>query len=160
MVLLTVEPVGNQRVQIKGALPWLVRWASRAFTKIFVQSWLLLAALLSGQYKIYFSSPCSIPIPLSPSPTKLGSQPCWVAFLLVCFYGSDQARSSHAVPSPSASVLINMYTPENWATQHSTIPHSEYLPVDICTIRLAVFLPGRAWLVTSRLRSWKPLTFF
>jgi hypothetical protein len=37
------------------------------------------------QYKILFSSLYTIlVIPLSPSPSKLDRQPCWVACLLVC----------------------------------------------------------------------------
>ncbi len=35
---------------------------------------------LIGQYEIFFPRPT---LPLSPSPSKLGRQPCWVACLLV-----------------------------------------------------------------------------
>jgi len=40
----------------------------------------------------YFSSHYTISIPLSPSPSKLGRQPCWVAFLLVCVSGLAYVR--------------------------------------------------------------------
>jgi hypothetical protein len=40
-------------------------------------------AALVGPVQNIFSSPYTILIPLSPSPSKLGSQPCWVACLLV-----------------------------------------------------------------------------
>jgi hypothetical protein len=39
------------------------------------------------QYKILFSSPYTISKPLSPQPSKLDRQPCWVACLLVCVSG-------------------------------------------------------------------------
>jgi hypothetical protein len=42
--------MGTQRVQMKGALPWLVRWECRAGTRVFCST---LAALVA-QYKIYF----------------------------------------------------------------------------------------------------------
>ncbi len=48
--------------------------------EIFVMPWLL----LSAQCKIFFSSSYTISITLSPSPRLLGSQPTWVAYLLVC----------------------------------------------------------------------------
>jgi hypothetical protein len=67
----------TQRGQMKGVLSWLIRCA------FCVLSWLL----RSAQYKIFFSSPYTIYIPLSPSPSKLGRQPCWVACLLVCVSG-------------------------------------------------------------------------
>ncbi len=39
---------------------------------------------LVGQLQNIFSSPCTISTYLSPSPSKLGRQPCWVACLLLC----------------------------------------------------------------------------
>ncbi len=41
-----------------------------------------------------FSSPLTISMPLSPSPSKLGKQPCWVACLLVYV----PASSPHSIP--------------------------------------------------------------
>ncbi len=79
--LLTVEMrwMGIKRVQVKGALSWLVSWACRAGTREFCST---LSALV-GPVQNIFSSPYTISIPLSPSPSKLGRQPCWVACLLV-----------------------------------------------------------------------------
>ncbi len=70
----------TQRVQMKGVLSWLVRWACRAGTRDFCSA---LAALV-GPVQNIFSPPYTISIPLSPyaSPGKLGRQPCWVACLL------------------------------------------------------------------------------
>ncbi len=70
--------MGTQRVQIKGILPWLVRWACRAGTRDF---WYCLGCSSRPSTKLVFSSMYTISIPLSPSPSKLGRQPCWVACL-------------------------------------------------------------------------------
>jgi hypothetical protein len=63
-LLLKLRWIGTQRVQMKGVLPWLVRQACCAGSA--------LAALVGPIYKIFFSSPCTISIPGSPSPSKLG----------------------------------------------------------------------------------------
>ncbi len=78
---------------MKGVLPWWVRWACRASSvlEIFVLPWLLLQA----QYKIFFSSPYTISIHLSPLTSKLGRHACWVAYLLVCVSGRNPL-SPHA----------------------------------------------------------------
>jgi hypothetical protein len=39
--LLKLMQMGTQGVQMKGALPWLIRWAFCADTEIFVLPWLL-----------------------------------------------------------------------------------------------------------------------
>ncbi len=61
----------------------MIHWACLAGTRDFSSTvpWLLLA-----QYKIFFHRPT---LPLSPSPSKLGRQPCWVACLLVCVSDVD-----------------------------------------------------------------------
>ncbi len=59
--------------------------------EIFVLPWLQYSAL----YRIFLSSPYTISIPLSPLPSKLGREPCWVACLLVYgSYSNTGARSS------------------------------------------------------------------
>jgi hypothetical protein len=45
--MLKLRLVGTQRVQIKGGLPWLVRWACRAGTRA-------LAALVGPVHNIFF----------------------------------------------------------------------------------------------------------
>jgi hypothetical protein len=45
--------MGTQRVQMKEAFPWLIRWALRACTRDFHPALLL----KSTQYKIFFFSP-------------------------------------------------------------------------------------------------------
>ncbi len=47
-------------------------------------------ASLAGPVQDIFSSLYTISIPLSPSLSKLGRQPCWVSCLLVCVSGLDQ----------------------------------------------------------------------
>jgi hypothetical protein len=59
---------------MKENLSWLVCWACRAIHEIFVLPWLLYV-VDPVQYKIFFSSPYTISIPLSPLPSKLGRQP-------------------------------------------------------------------------------------
>ncbi len=56
----------------------MVCWSRRAGTRDFCSA---LAALQSAQYKIVYSSPYTISIPLYPSPGKLDRQPCWVTCL-------------------------------------------------------------------------------
>ncbi len=81
--LLKLRWMGTQRVQIERILPWFIRYACRAGTRDFCSA---LVALVVPVQSI-FSSPYAISIHLSPSPSKLGRQPCWVACLLVCVSG-------------------------------------------------------------------------
>jgi hypothetical protein len=74
------EVMGNQRVQMKEVLLWLDRCVFREGTRDFCSA---LAALVSTEQNI-FSSPNTISIHLSPAPSKLGRQSCWVACLFVC----------------------------------------------------------------------------
>jgi hypothetical protein len=78
--LLTVETEvnGDSKSTKEGVLPWLVRWACPVGTRDF---WSVSAALF-GPVRNIFSLLYAILIPLSPSPSKLGRQPCWVA----CFF--------------------------------------------------------------------------
>jgi hypothetical protein len=78
--------MGTQRGQMKGVLSWLVHWACRASARDFCSA---LAALV-GPVQNIFPSPYIILIPLSPSPSKLGRQPCWVACLIVGVSGGDK----------------------------------------------------------------------
>ena len=50
--LLKLRWMGTQRVQMKGVLPWLIRWACIADTKDFFL--VLPLVLQSAQYKIFF----------------------------------------------------------------------------------------------------------
>ncbi len=59
----------------KGSFSCLVRWDCWGGTRNFCPA---LAALV-GLAQNIFSSPYTIPMPSSPSPSKLGWQPCWVA---------------------------------------------------------------------------------
>ncbi len=47
-------------------------------------------AVLVGPVQNIFSSPYTFSIPLSPLPSKLGRQPCWVAYLLLCVSCGDR----------------------------------------------------------------------
>jgi hypothetical protein len=72
---------------VKGVLPWLVCWACHAGTRYFCSA---LAALVGPILNI-FPSPYTISILLSPPPSKLDRQPCWVACLSVCVSGDEAA---------------------------------------------------------------------
>ncbi len=75
--------MGTCGVQMKRVFPWLVGWARRASTWDFNPA---LAALISPVQNI-FSSPCTISLYVSPSPSNLGRQSGRVAYLLICVSG-------------------------------------------------------------------------
>jgi hypothetical protein len=54
--------------------------------------------LKSTQYKIFFSSPYTASINLSPSPSKLGRMSCWVACLLVYIFLGDPCLQRERTP--------------------------------------------------------------
>ncbi len=89
--MLKLRRMGTHRVQIKGVLPWLVRWACRANTRDF----LCLGCSSRPSTKYVFSHPYNISVHLCLSPGKLGRQPCWVACLsvTVSVYGSAYKRN-------------------------------------------------------------------
>jgi hypothetical protein len=72
---------------------------------------ILPSLLQSAQYKIFLSSPYTISIHMSPSPSKVGRQSWWVACLLVCcslwHFNSKEKNSLAYHPIP----LINRYSP-------------------------------------------------
>ncbi len=72
--LLKMRWLGNQKeYKWKGYfLGCMVYWACCAGTR------------LVGPVQNIFSSPYTISMPLTPSPSELGRQPCLVAFLLIC----------------------------------------------------------------------------
>jgi hypothetical protein len=55
-------------VQMKGVFHWLARWARRAGTRDFEYA---LAAVVSPEQNIFFSSPYTFSIYMSPSPSNL-----------------------------------------------------------------------------------------
>jgi hypothetical protein len=57
---------------MKGVLPGLVLCAFRASTRVYCPA----LAALGGLLQNIFSSPNTISLDLSPSPSKLGRQPC------------------------------------------------------------------------------------
>jgi hypothetical protein len=67
---------------MQGALSWLFRWSCLAATRVFCFA---LAAQVGPARNTFFLT--YISIPLSPSPSKLGRQTCWVACLLLCVSG-------------------------------------------------------------------------
>ncbi len=79
--LLTVETEANGDSMSTRVLPWLVRWARRAGTRYVCPA---LAALVGHIQNTFFSSPYTISIHLSPSPSKLSRQSCRVTCLLIC----------------------------------------------------------------------------
>ncbi len=75
---------------MKGFLHLFVRWARFAGTGEVCPA--LAAQVSPVLYKIFFSSLPTISHHVSPSPSKLGSQPCRVACLLLCVPGRDCRR--------------------------------------------------------------------
>ncbi len=69
----------------------------------------VLAAVV-GPVQNIFSSPYAISITVSPSPRKLGRQPCWVAFLLLCLL-----FCSPLIPEITLqTTIISRYTVKLW----------------------------------------------
>jgi hypothetical protein len=68
--------MGTQIIKMKAVLSCLVHWASRAGTRDYCSA---LAALVGPVQNIFF-----LAVPLSPSPSQLGRQPCWVAPVSYC----------------------------------------------------------------------------
>ncbi len=81
--LFKLRQMGTQRVQMKGVLPWLFRWAHRAGTIDFCHAF----AALVGPVQNIFSLPLHYFKSFVPSPSKLGGQSCRVACLLMCVSG-------------------------------------------------------------------------
>jgi hypothetical protein len=104
---------------MKGVFPcsWLLGLAVPV-QEIFVQPWLL----LSAQYKIFISPHCTVytfSVPLSPWPSKLGRQSCWVAGLLLSVSGMNRAleRKSKQVTETSPCFihqLVSSYFSIYW----------------------------------------------
>jgi hypothetical protein len=82
------DPTGTQGVPVpvhmKGILPWLVRCTRHAVTRDFCPA---SAVLVGPVQNIFFSSPHTVFLHLTPSPSKLDRQSCSVAFLLICVSG-------------------------------------------------------------------------
>ncbi len=72
----------SQRVQMKGVLPWLVRWTCRAGTRDLCSA---LAAL-----QIFFPHRTLFKFFVLIGHQRWGRQPRWVAYLLVCVSGCSQ----------------------------------------------------------------------
>ncbi len=75
--LLTIETEVNRDTNER-VLFYFVRRACRA------RDFCSVLAALVGPVQNIFSPPYTILFPLSPSPSKLGRQSCWVACLLIC----------------------------------------------------------------------------
>ncbi len=83
LLIVETEVNGESKSTMKGVLPWLVRWAYRAGIRNFCSA---LPFLVGPVQNIFFLTVHST-IPLSPSPSNLGRQSCWVACFLVCVSG-------------------------------------------------------------------------
>jgi hypothetical protein len=59
LLTVDIEGMGTQRVQMKGVLPWLVRWACRAGTRAFCSA---LAALVGPVHRTLFQFNSTVPI--------------------------------------------------------------------------------------------------
>jgi hypothetical protein len=77
-----------------GALLWFVGLVVQV-EEIFI----LPLVLSSAQNKIFFFSPHTFSLYMSPSPSKLGRQSCRVAFLLICVSGCETNKSYHLLLS-------------------------------------------------------------
>ncbi len=81
--LLKLRWMGTQRVQLKGILPWLVRWACRAGTRDFFSA---LSALVSSMQNIFFPHHTLFKFLCSHRPaiwagSRAGSPFSWYVFL-------------------------------------------------------------------------------
>jgi hypothetical protein len=92
---------------------------------VFVPPW-----LRQSKYKIFYFSPYTILIPLSPSPSKLGRKPCWVA----CLFVSVSAFNFNPVltfalvivippPLPSVSECVH---PSHMTNHESIVSHPQF----------------------------------
>jgi hypothetical protein len=84
---------GDSKSTMKGVLPWLIYWVCRAGIRVFRYA---LVALVGPVQNIFFLTVHST-IPLSPSPSYLGRQSCWVACLLVCVSGVRTVAYNHRI---------------------------------------------------------------
>jgi hypothetical protein len=95
---------------MRGVLPWLFRWTCRTDTRDFCPA---LAALVGPVENIYFLIIHYFNFFLSPSPSKLGRQPCWIACLFVHVSGTHLTPTFFAAANykqcsfPSSSVQKN-----------------------------------------------------
>jgi len=123
---------------MKGVLPWLIYWACNADTRDFCS---VLAALV-GTVQNIFTSLYTISIPLSSSPSKLDRQPCWVACLLVCVFGSHPA-----VPFTQMGFcnvffeLLTQYVTVAWVQRFQALFHKtavKILPLikNVCVVKI------------------------
>jgi hypothetical protein len=90
-------------------------FAGRAGTRDFCSAF----AALVGPVQNIFSSTDTISIPLSPSPSKLGRQPCWVAWLSVCISAITPSTFLHPLVS---YVSISYCTPLSYSEKHNFLP--------------------------------------
>ncbi len=88
--------------------PSFIHVACRACTRDFCSA---LAALV-GPVQNIFSSPYTISMPLSPSPSKLGRQPCWVACLLVCVCASNSPTANLRKPALEVKRIPVFFIPD------------------------------------------------
>ncbi len=93
-LLLTDETEANGDLEssMKGALPWLVRWACRAGTRDFC---LALGALVGPEQKYFFPSPHNIAIHLSLSIAQQARQAVVLGRLSlnICLWYQHHART-------------------------------------------------------------------
>ncbi len=116
--LLKLGWMETQRGQMKGDLSWLVHWACRASTSI--RDFYFALAALVGPVQNIFPSPYIISIPLSPSPSKLGRQPCWVACLIVGV--SDGDKGIEIVCGEEKKLVLGRLERPKHAEQKSLVP--------------------------------------
>ncbi len=91
--LLKQRWIGAQRVQMKGVLPWLVRWTCRTGTRDFCPA---LAALVGPVENIYFLIIHYFNFFCPHRPASYACrQPCWIACLLVCVSGYTHTPHTH-----------------------------------------------------------------
>ncbi len=95
---------------MRGVLPWLVRWTCRAGTGNFCPA---LAALLGFVQNMYFLTVHYFNFCVPIAQQAIGSQPCWIACLLVYVSGTHLtptffwAANYKQCSSPSSSVQKN-----------------------------------------------------
>ncbi len=118
-----------------------------------------------GPVQIFFSSPCTGSTLLSPSPSKLGRQPCWVACPLLCVSGPNfwYLSSEVSETSPARCWSDILLPPPPYCTEHPSISLKKFkseMSIFLIYITLHCWpvLRIRDILVRIRIRGSVPLT--
>jgi hypothetical protein len=112
---------GTHGVQMKGALPWLVRQAQSAGTWYFCPA---LAALVSLGQKCIFSSPHTIAIHLSPSPSMCTTRETREGWPLLTLQSDQYKKTKCFFPRRTLFQFIGPHRLASWAVVPRRLSHN------------------------------------